>query len=178
MGDLISGSNIRSSELEDFDLEQEIQRRTRHAERSWRLKIVIAVAPGAALLVLLTIRLAIPFEALNYRRWPYPLSLFVEPQQFLVVATVLALFAIGVLLMLYLQTGFKKENDPASRLLTQFVSIMSPEVEKDQTKDHAFARRLLRIEETLRSLSRRQSGDDLTSSDRRRLLDDLVQKLR
>jgi hypothetical protein len=109
------------------------------AERRWRLRIVVTLLPAVLVGLLLLLRLTIDLEYLDFIATreesvlAYILLRLFGPVTFSLLLVFLALASMGSLLMMYLQTGFRRANDPRLQSLIalrggeyQFSSTIQP----------------------------------------------------
>jgi hypothetical protein len=109
----------------------------RQLETRWRFRIVAIIAPTAVALVLLLVKISVPFEEMRFGfRDDSPMfrllySVF-SPTSFSLLFGTLLLTGLAGLVMFYLQTGFRRDNDPALRRLRAEMALgRNPSVAED-----------------------------------------------
>lgn len=172
----------KSSEVSNPNSPVERDRqRVLRAEHAWRLRIVLATIPTVLMMLLIFVRVAVPGEELRYAmRDSFVLFILFTPENFAVIVFALALTGLGGFLMLYLQTGFRKDYTSTYTLTEHRSSepqsnIMRTSTEPDEKVGSGIAELSLRMD-VLESkyMSTRVVVDE---DDRRKLVEDLAQRV-
>lgn len=143
-------------------------------ERIWRFRIVVAVAPLAAVLVLFMIKVAVPYDEIirgNVREATL-FYLFLRPERFAVLIGTLSLVSFASLLMLYLQTGFRRHATSEAGALVDR-GIVAQEISKE------VAAEIRKLEDEISKIrhSDAQAEEHLNLADRTALVDELKRRI-